>query len=80
MPDRRCRLCNPASPGPPSFCTRHALEIVNSAGPLEDDDRGLWHQSHHVSQAIGKGPHVCATCAEPWPCPTLKKHYPRVAQ
>jgi hypothetical protein len=31
--DDRCALCNPGASQPVSFCSRHTLAIINSAGP-----------------------------------------------
>ena len=30
--------------------------------------RALRERESHVGIAIGDGPHLCATCATPWPC------------
>jgi hypothetical protein len=40
---------------------------------------GLAQRGSHNGVALGKGPFVCATCDEPWPCRRLRKLYPRVA-
>jgi hypothetical protein len=52
MSDHRCRLCNPESSDPVSFCSKHAIALVNGdvpgidAGPIAwTDDEGTLHLS-----------------------------------
>jgi hypothetical protein len=40
---------------------------------------GLAERGSHSGVALGKGPLVCPTCEEPWPCRRLRKLYPRIS-
>jgi hypothetical protein len=36
----------------------------------------LREQGHHHGLAIGDGPHLCVTCAVPWPCKKVRSEIP----